>query len=156
MLADEIAHQLLYLEIERIRFGDRLRVDVLVPPALASARVPGLLLQPLVENAVRHGVSRISSPVRIVLRAEAVGGLLRLTVEDDAPSGPADIGPAAGPPHVGRADGTSLQSGLGLGLRNVAARLATRFGDEARCSFGERSTGGFIAEIVMPLRFSPA
>jgi sensor histidine kinase YesM len=49
-----------------------------------------------------------------------------------------------------------LSSGLGLGLRNVAARLATRFGDEARCSFGQRSTGGFIAEIVMPLRFSQA
>jgi sensor histidine kinase YesM len=49
-----------------------------------------------------------------------------------------------------------LGSGLGLGLGNVAARLATRFGDEARCSFGTRSTGGFIAEIVMPLRFSPA
>jgi hypothetical protein len=155
-LADEIAHQLLYLEIERIRFGDRLCVEVLVPPALACARVPGLLLQPLVENAVRHGVSRISSPVRIVLRAEATGGALRLTVEDDAPAGPPDTGPADGKLQAGHGVGTSLSSGLGLGLGNVAARLATRFGDEARCSFGKRSTGGFIAEIVMPLRFSPA
>jgi len=155
-LADEIAHQLLYLEIERIRFGDRLCVEVLVPPALASARVPGLLLQPLVENAVRHGVSRISSQVRIVLRAEAIGGALRLTVEDDAPAGPSHTGSGDGKLHAGSGDGTSFGGGLGLGLRNVAARLATRFGDEARCSFGQRSTGGFIAEIVMPLRFSPA
>jgi LytS/YehU family sensor histidine kinase len=118
--------------------------------------VPGLLLQPLVENAVRHGVSRISSPVRIVLRAEAIGGLLRLTVEDDAPAGLSEPGPGDGKLHVSGADGTSLGGGLGLGLRNVAARLATRFGDEARCSFGKRSTGGFIAEIVMPLSFSPA
>jgi hypothetical protein len=155
-LVDEIAHQQLYLEIERIRFGDRLCVEVLVPPALACARVPGLLLQPLVENAVRHGVSRISSPVRIVLRAEAIGGSLRLTVEDDAPAGPSDTVPGEGPLHAGHGAGTSLSSGLGLGLGNVAARLATRFGDEARCSFGKRSTGGFIAEIVMPLSFSPA
>jgi sensor histidine kinase YesM len=77
-------------------------------------------------------------------------------VEDDAPAGPSDTGPGEGPLHAGHGVGTSFGSGLGLGLRNVAARLATRFGDEARCSFGERSTGGFIAEIVMPLRFSPA
>ena len=155
-LADEIAHQQLYLEIERIRFGDRLCVEVLVPPPLALARVPGLLLQPLVENAVRHGVSRISSPVRIVLRAEAIGDTLRLTVEDDAPAGASVIAPGESPLHVSRKDGTSLSAGLGLGLRNVTARLATRFGDEAHCSFSQRSTGGFIAEIIMPLRFSPA
>jgi two-component system LytT family sensor kinase len=156
LLADEIAHQQLYLEIERIRFGDRLRVEVLVPQALAAARVPGLLLQPLVENAVRHGVSRISIPVRIVLRAEAIGGSLRLTVEDDAPASPLDTAPEEGRLPGRREDTCSMGSGLGLGLRNVAARLAARFGDEARCSFGQRSTGGFIAEITMPLRFSPA
>ena len=155
-LSDEIAHQQLYLEIERIRFGDRLCVEVLVPPALASARVPGLLLQPLVENSVRHGFSRISSPVRIVLRAEAIGDSLRLTVEDDAAADYADIGAREGAQPVSHDVATSSGSGLGLGLRNVTARLAKRFGDKARCSFSQRSTGGFIAEIVMPLRFSPA
>ncbi len=145
-LADEIAHQQLYLDIERIRFGDRLRVDVSLPPDLALARIPGLLLQPLVENTVRHAVSRVTCPVRVELRAEAVGGSLRLTVEDDAPA-------------AGQDDGNRLRPaapGLGVGLRNVSARLATRFGDEACCSFGPRACGGFRAEIVMPLRFSAA
>ncbi len=144
-LVDEIAHQQLYLDIERIRFGDRLRVDVSLPPDLALACVPGLLLQPLVENTVRHAVSRVACPVRVELRAEAVGASLRLTVEDDAPAAEEEdqyvLRPAA--------------NGLGVGLRNVSARLATRFGDEARCSFGARTSGcGFRVEIVMPLSFS--
>lgn len=147
-LADEFSHQLLYLEIERIRFGDRIRVEVSLPPSLATARVPGLLLQPLVENSVRHAVSRVTCPVRIELRAEAIGRLLRLTVEDDAPVVPHDESDPDGPMHVA--------GGLGLGLRNVSARLATRFGDEARCSFGMRASGGFRVEIVMPLHFTNA
>lgn len=147
-LADEISHQLLYLEIERIRFGDRLQVEVSLPPFLATARVPGLLLQPLVENTVRHAVSRVTCPVRIGLRAEAIGRSLRLTIEDDAPDCPQDARLPDGQEPV--------PGGLGLGLRNVSARLATRFGDEARCSFGARESGGFRVEIVMPLHFSNA
>ncbi len=143
-LVDEIDHQRLYLDIERIRFGERLRVDVSLPPDLALARVPGLLLQPLVENTVRHAVSRVACPVRVELRAEAIGSSLRLTVEDDAPA-------------TGQDDGNWLRpvsNGLGVGLRNVSARLAARFGDEARFSFGARACGGFRAEIVMPLLFA--
>ena len=83
-LADEITVQRQYLAIEQERFGERLLFREAAPPALDDALVPGLILQPLIENAVKYGVARTARPVTIEIRAETEGGVLRLTVQDDA------------------------------------------------------------------------
>ena len=131
-LGEELALQRLYLDIEQIRYGERLHVVVTVPLELQSALLPPLLLQPLVENVIRHAVAPTLGSVTMTIAASAQAGQLRLRVEDD---GNGEGGPV----------------GTGIGLRNVEARLAARFGDAARCQHGERSDGGFCAEIVMPL-----
>jgi two-component system, LytTR family, sensor kinase len=135
-LSDEIALQRLYLDIERVRFPDRLRVVIDVPDALLDAAVPGLILQPLVENAIKHGVARSRKPVTLTIRARAAEDRLSLFVEDD-----------------GRADAGLLPAsvGTGTGVRNVCERLAARFGDAARCESGLRAAGGFGVTLVMPL-----
>ena len=131
-LTDEIAMQLLYLDIEKARFPDRLSVLVDVPRALDTARVPGMILQPLVENAIKHGVARSGAPVTVTIRAWADGASLRLCVEDDA-------------------DGAPSPPGQGLGLENVRARLATRFDGAAGLQSGSRAGAGFRVELTLPL-----
>jgi len=134
-LADEIRLQRLYLDIERVRFPDRLMVEIDVPPELDEARVPGLILQPLVENAIKYGVSRSKEKETIVIRARALDGRIRLSVEDDG-------------------DGSgSVEPGHGVGLRNVCDRLETRFGRVARCESGPCKEGGWRVVLVMPLIF---
>jgi len=133
-LAQEVELQRLYLEIERTRFPDRLRFDVALDDDSAEARVPALLLQPLVENAVKHGVARSEGPTCIRIRAELDGPVLEIVVENDAKSG----GP--GP------------SGEKVGLRNVAERLRSRFGDEASLASEEIAEGGFRNTLRIPLR----
>ncbi len=135
-LAEEIRIQRLYLDIEQVRFPDRLRVRIDIPPALGSACVPGLLLQPLVENALRYGVAPTIRPVTISVRARDEGGRLHLEIEDDG----------AASPDAGRG------AGHGVGLRNVTARLLARFGGAASCTYGPRPEGGFRVDLIMPLR----
>ena len=134
-LEDEIRLQRLYLDIEQVRFGARLEVQIDVPHRLRAALVPPLLLQPLTENVIRHAVARVSAPVTLNVRADADTGALRLVVEDDAP-------------------GTSETPGSGVGLRNVRSRLATRFGEQASCHAGPRPTGGYRVALTLPLRSS--
>ena len=138
-LSDEIRMQRLYLDIEQIRFPERLQVVFDVPPNLEDAAVPGMLLQPLVENAIKYGVARSIRPVTITIRARAVDGSLELTVEDDGQA---------------LADAPLLPSekGHGVGLRNVCDRLAARFGEAAGCHYGARPEGGFRVSLSMPLR----
>ncbi len=136
-LADEIRMQRLYLDIERVRFPDRLLVTIDVPVALESAPVPGLILQPLVENAIKYGVARSTRPVTVSIRAAREHDQLRLVVEDDG----ATAGTAAAPPA----------DGAGVGLRNVRQRLSTRFGMAAFCEYGPAPGGGFRVDIVLPL-----
>lgn len=133
-LAAELKLQLLYLDIEKVRFPERLRVEVDVPFALSDAMVPALILQPLVENAIKYGVSRSRRPVTVGIRAEAVGHRLDLVVEDDG-----DALPTAG-------DG-----GCGVGLANVRARLAARYGDAAHCTAGPAGRRGWTVRLAMPL-----
>ncbi len=133
-LGDEIQLQRLYLDIETVRFPERLAVAIDLPDALRGACVPGLILQPLVENAVKYGVSRSRRPVTIRIRAEAVGTTLRLTVEDD------------GDPME-----TGIVQGTGVGLRNVRDRLAARYGAEGHSLWGRRPEGGFMVSLQMPL-----
>jgi two-component system LytT family sensor kinase len=137
-LSDEIRMQRLYLDIEQVRFPERLQVVVDVPAELENAAVPGLILQPVIENAIKYGVARSKRPVTVTIRARAFQGRLLLTVDDD---GVADGGPAL-----------EKTQGHGVGLRNVCDRLAARFGSEATCQYGARPTGGFGVDLAMPLR----
>ncbi len=132
-LSDEIDMQRLYLEIERIRFPERLSVVIDVPEELEDARVPGLILQPLIENAVKHGVAHSSRPVTITIRARAFNDSVHLSVEDDANGG-------AFSTHGG-----------GVGLSNVEGRLAARFDGAAHARHGLRDGGGFRVDLTMPL-----
>ncbi|TZG25233.1 sensor histidine kinase [Sphingomonas montanisoli] len=134
-LAEEIRLQRLYLDIEAVRFPERLSVDIQVPETLKNACVPCLILQPLVENAIKYGVSRSKRPVnvKIVAREDSEG--LVLSVEDD------------GEPI----DDNGASKGTGVGLRNVIDRLRARFGDEASCRHGPLPNGGFGVTIFMPL-----
>jgi two-component system, LytTR family, sensor kinase len=133
-LAEEVDLQRLYLEIERTRFSDRLRLDVALEAGSAEAKVPALLLQPLVENAVKHGVARSESPTCIRVRARCDGPVLEIVVENDA-----------------RAEGGG-PSGEKVGLRNVSERLRSRFGDEASLTTTAMEQGGFRNTIRIPLR----
>ena len=134
-LYDEIHMQRLYLDIEQVRFPGRLSVVVDVPNGLEDAQVPSLILQPLVENIIKHGVARTSEPVVITIRARKVGGLLHLTVEDDA-DGAVESCPQDG-----------------VGLSNVRERLAAAFDGMAGCTCGPRGGKGFRVELRIPLRF---
>ena len=134
-LSDELHMQELYLDIEKVRFPERLSVAVDVPQELEDAYVPGLILQPLVENAIKHGVARSSRPVVLTIRARKVNGSLHLTVEDDA-DGAVAVCPRDG-----------------VGLSNVRERLATAFNGTASCNYGPRDSGGFRVELQMPLQF---
>jgi LytS/YehU family sensor histidine kinase len=125
--------QRLYLEIEQIRFPERLSVVVDVPEELKDVAVPGLILQPLVENAIKHGVARSGGPVTVTIRARVNNGSFYLTVEDDA-------------------DGTIDSARRdGVGLRNVRERLAARFDGAASSSYGPREGGGFRVDLLIPL-----
>ncbi len=135
-LAEEIALQRLYLDIEAVRFRDRLLIQIDLPQGLAAAQVPGLILQPLIENAVKHGVSRSVRPVTVRVSAAERENRLVLRVDNSTVEGPCD---------QGRSEGN------GVGLRNVRDRLAARFGDEGRCVWGSPEPGRFVVELTMPM-----
>jgi hypothetical protein len=134
-LAQEIEFQQLYLDIEKLRFPRRLDVRIEVPRDLRGARVPPLILQPLVENAIKHGVARTAEPVRLTVAAREEDARLILLVENDR--GPAET--AKG------------EHGTGVGLVNVCERLAARFGPEATCEHGPLPDGGWQVTLSMPL-----
>ncbi len=142
-LSDEIDMQSRYLAIERRRFPDRLIVEIDIEEQAAGALVPSLILQPLVENVIKHGVARSTEPVRIAIRATITpDGLLHLVVEDDAM-------PAVSP-GAGTAIGQAPSDGLGVGLKNVADRLAARFGPTAGMAAGPRFPRGYRVELHLP------
>jgi LytS/YehU family sensor histidine kinase len=134
-LAEEIRLQRLYLDIEAVRFPERLKVDFSVPPSLQKACVPCLILQPLVENAIKYGVSRSKRPVTVFISAREDSHGLVLTVEDDGEPVTED----------------NVHKGTGVGLRNVTDRLRARFGEEASCRYGALPDGGFSVTLFMPL-----
>ena len=133
LLEEEFELQSLYLEIESVRFPERLRVEIDCPPELAQCRVPGMILQPLVENSVKYGVSNSSRPVTISIRAREQGGRLVLTVADDGPGLSPDTG-----------------GGFGIGITNVRDRLRARFGGSAEVVCGPAATG-YETRLVLPL-----
>jgi hypothetical protein len=135
-LREEFALQKLYLDIETVRFPDRLKAEYDLPEALAGALVPGMILQPLVENSVKHAVAPASCKVTITLSAREEYGRLVVTVSDDG----------AGAVR----DGARPRDGFGIGLGNVHDRLAARFGDEASVVSGP-TLAGYATQIRIPL-----
>jgi two-component system, LytTR family, sensor kinase len=133
-LSEEIALQRLYLEIEQIRFPERLRVAVDVPEPLLAQRVPVLILQPIVENAVKYGVARSRRPVTIAISAYQEAGRIHIKVKDDG-----DHAPEAG------------EGGTGVGLANVCDRLVARYGKSAGCWHGPDPGGGYTVHLFMPV-----
>jgi two-component system LytT family sensor kinase len=145
-LSEEIDFVDRYLAIERIRFQDRLRVDIGADDDALSAIVPNLILQPLVENAVRHGIARRTDAGDLTIRAVRRGGLLVVEVEDDGPGLPP--GWTFTPPE-----------GSGVGLTNVRSRLERLYGSQGRLELLTpadevgRPTTGVLARV--PRRESP-
>jgi hypothetical protein len=137
-LHEEIRLQRLYLDIERVRFPERLQVRIDIPDALRTACVPALILQPLVENAIKYGVSRSREPVTIQIAAREDSAGLVITVSDDGGA-------------VDATEPRAEQASTGLGLRNVRDRLAARFGGEAQCRWGPLPGGGFTVTLTMPV-----
>ncbi len=135
-LGDELDLVGRYLDIERVRFGDRLHVLIEADAAARASAVPHLLLQPLVENAVRHGISRRADAGTIQVRADRRDGTLRVRVRDDGP-GLAAHGEAAGD---------------GIGLRNTRARLRYLYGDAASLELLDHVDGGAEVTVVLPAR----
>ncbi|SDA93693.1 histidine kinase [Sinorhizobium sp. NFACC03] len=137
-LADELALQKEYLDIEKERFSDRMIVRIDIPTELESAMVPSLILQPLVENAVKHGVGGSADEVEIHIRAGWVGETLYLSVEND----------------VAASDKTG--DGLGIGLANVAHRVKTHFPEGASLTAGYIEPTRYRVSLKMPLRIGRA
>jgi two-component system LytT family sensor kinase len=129
---DELEFLRTYLYIEEVRFADRLRVTIEAPPEAESAQIPSLILQPLVENALKHGLAPKPGPGRLWVRAEAGSGAVKLTVEDDG---------------MGLDDGCGAP---GVGLTNVAERLRTLYRDRASVTLEAREGGGVRATILLP------
>lgn len=120
-----------YLEIEAVRIGDRLTVEIDAAPEVLDAAVPPLLLQPLVENAIRHGVARVPGPARLRVRAVRQGDRVRVDVLDSGP-------------------GPEPEAPRGTGLRNVADRVAEEFGGAGVLEVTAEPAGGGRATLVFP------
>jgi two-component system, LytTR family, sensor kinase len=132
----ELEYLQLYLSIEQVRFADRLRVEIAADPATREASVPQLILQPLVENAIRHGIGRSSSAGRILIRATTIDGRVEVRVQDDGP---------------GLSAGSSWED-QGIGLANTRARLRQLYGEDASLEIGNGDERGAIVTMKFPFR----
>ncbi|MGI9105012.1 MAG: sensor histidine kinase [Pyrinomonadaceae bacterium] len=139
-----------YLEIETVRFHDRLTVETEIEPQTLAARVPNLILQPLVENAIRHGISRQSAPGRLAIRAALRNGRLLMQVEDNGPglslmSEGATTTTSAGSPQTRTFAG-------GLGLANTRARLEHLYGANHRFELARALPRGMLVTLEIPFQ----
>jgi LytS/YehU family sensor histidine kinase len=139
-LASEIQLVARYVDLQQLRFGDRLDVRVSVAPETESCEVPTLLLQPLVENAFRHGIARQPGRCRLEIGSRLTNGVLHLWVQDDG---------------AGLAPGFRLDETAGTGLRNVRLRLQRLYGDAATVTLTRAESGGTIARLSLPARHTP-
>ena len=140
-LAEELAFLDHYLAIQRIRFGDHLRIDLQIDAGVRYASVPSLLLQPLVENAIRHGLSRRGSGGTVIVSARRVEERLDIRVLDDG---------------VGLPDGWTLEATSGLGLSLTRDRIAGLYPDgTSGFAIRRRPTGGTEVAIALPLSVVP-
>jgi signal transduction histidine kinase len=132
-LREELAMLEPYLRIHQVRFGARLRVERRIDPGVLDARVPPMLLQPLVENSIRHGIGACPHAGRVEIAAERVDDALRLRVADDGPG-----------------FATSWREGVGLG--STRARLHHQYAGAGRIETSAADGGGAVVEVVLPFR----
>ncbi len=151
-VAQEVETLKLYLDIERMRFEERLRTSFQIDPAAVGALLPSLLLQPLVENAIKYAVSQQESGAEITVAAQLVGPNLRITVSDTGPG-------LQSPGTDNRLSGMSFDGGepvsTGVGLANIRDRLAQAYGPEHRFETMEPVEGGFAVLIEIPFEARP-
>ena len=133
-LAEELDTAERYLRVEKMRFGERLLIDIKVDEEARNLIVPSLILQPLVENAVRHGVEAQTQPCRIEIEAKLTDDRLHISVSDTGPG----------------LRGERRTRGTGLGVENVRARLASTYGDQAKFTLSEQQGNGIRACLEMP------
>jgi signal transduction histidine kinase len=130
-LGREVAHATAYLDIQRVRMGSRLAVDIDVPQALRSATMPSLMILTLVENAIKHGVGPRAEGGTVAIRASAHEGGMKIEVVDTG-------------------QGFAKETGAGTGLANIRGRLAALFGDAASLTLKLNTPHGLIATIALP------
>jgi len=137
-LRRELEYLQLYLAIEQVRFPERLRVEVSVDPETQKSSVPQLILQPIVENAIRHGIGRSSAGGRILISASKINGTVELRVQDD--------GPGLRPSDSSQEEG--------IGLANTRARLQQLYGQNARLEIENCDRGGVVVTMNIPFHES--
>ena len=146
----EIETLKLYLEIERMRFEERLRTRFAIGDDTRDALLPSLLLQPLVENAIKYAVSAQESGAEITIRAERIADRLRISVEDTGPGLPPDTDPEDA---IGIAHGSEAGS-TGVGLANIRDRLSQAYGDAQSFEIRSRPQAGFVVTLEIPFEGS--
>jgi len=127
-----------YLDLERVRFGDRLSIEHRIGDGTSAARVPSLVLQPLVENAIRHGIAQRRGPGRVVVQVDRLGERLRLQVSDSG---------------AGFPSGSTRE---GIGLANTRARLLQLYGEAQSMELGASTEGGARVTLEIPFRVRAA
>jgi two-component system LytT family sensor kinase len=142
-LQKELEFLTCYLEIERVRFQDRLTTNLEVEPNTLDSPVPNLILQPIVENALRHGVAQSSAPGRVEISAKRENGSLRIEVRDNGP---------------GLNGVTTSREAFkeGVGLSNTRARLEQFYGEAHRFEMSDAADGGLLVTLVIPARAEAA
>ena len=128
-----------YLEILKVRMEDRLQTEVAVPDGLLSADFPPMMIQSLVENAIKHGLEPKAEGGRLTVRAEVIDGRLTVTVAD-----------------TGLGFGRAATAGTGVGLANIRERLQLLYGGRAAMTVGENQPSGTVVTLVVPYQVNPA
>jgi LytS/YehU family sensor histidine kinase len=136
-LRDELEFIDRYLAIQRMRFSDRLSVKTEIDPDTLEASVPNLILQPLVENAIRHGLAARAAPGLISLTARRDNGHLQIIIYNDGPT---------------LAEGWRMDGCAGIGLRNTRDRLEKLYGAKHRLEVRNQGTSGVVARLAIPYR----
>ena len=140
-MQQEIDFLLRYLEIEQIRFGERLQLKMEVDPSTLQAAVPNLILQPLVENAIQHAIEPQEGPGQIELRSTRDNGRLVLQVSDNGPGLSFENGKA-----------TSNDTRERIGLKNTRERLRKLYGESQQFNLTGNAMGGATARLSIPFR----
>lgn len=139
LLREELDFLKCYLDIEGIRFYDRLTVRMEVEPQTLNSRVPNLILQPIVENAIRHGIALCSTPGKIEIKTQRMGEMLRLEVKDNGPG-------------IAMEAGSNRLNKRGIGLSNTQSRLRQLYGNDFSFEMTNDARGGLRVALEIPFR----